>query len=59
MQTLALFEAGHALSQALFGTGHMAMDGSLKALPPASMNVLADGMYRSLAGTDIGGHGSN
>jgi len=59
VETVALHEAGHGLSQAHFGTVAIKNDGSLKASPRAVMNALYAGPFRSLAGTDNGGHCSN
>ncbi len=59
VETVALHEAGHGLSQAHFGTVALNNDGSLKASPRAVMNALYSGPLRNLLGTDNGGHCSN
>jgi hypothetical protein len=59
VQTVALHEAGHGLSQAHFGTLRIKNDGSFKASPRAVMNAAYSGVFRGLAGTDNGGHCSN
>jgi hypothetical protein len=59
VESVALHEAGHGLSQGHFGTVRLKNDGSLKASPRAVMNALYTGPYRALAGTDKGGHSSN
>ena len=59
VETVALHEAGHGLSQAHFGTVRLKNDGSLMASPRAVMNALYAGPFRSLAGTDNGGHCGN
>lgn len=59
VESVALHEAGHGLSQAHFGKVWLKNDGSLKASPRAVMNALYAAPFRSLAGTDNGGHCSN
>ena len=59
VESVAVHEAGHGLSQAHFGKIWLKNDGSLKASPKAVMNALYAGPYRVLAGTDNGGHCSN
>lgn len=59
VETVAVHEAGHGLSQAHFGTVRFKNNGTLKASPRAVMNALYSGPYRALAGTDNGGHCSN
>lgn len=59
VQSVALHEAGHGLSQAHFGKVWFKNDGSLAASPRAVMNALYASPYRDLAGTDNGGHCSN
>lgn len=59
IETVAVHEAGHGLSQGHFGTVRIKNDGTLKASPRAVMNALYSGPFRSLAGTDNGGHCSN
>jgi len=59
VETVALHEIGHGLSQGHFGKVMVKNDLSLKASPRAVMNALYTGPYRDLAGTDNGGHCSN
>lgn len=59
VETVALHEFGHGISQAHFGTVALKNDGRLQASPRASMNALYSSPFRELAGTDIGGHCSN
>ncbi len=59
VQTVALHEAGHGLSQAHFGTVALKSDGSLLAAPRAVMNALYAGPLRALHGSDNAGHCSN
>jgi hypothetical protein len=59
VETVALHEAGHGLSQAHFGTVRFKNDGSLMASPRAVMNALYAGPLQSLTGSDNGGHCSN
>jgi hypothetical protein len=59
VESVALHEAGHGLSQAHFGKVWLKNDGSLKASPRAVMNALYAEPFRSLAGPDNGGHCSN
>lgn len=59
VESVAVHEAGHGLSQAHFGKVWLKNDGSLKASPRAVMNALYAEPFRSLAGTDNGGHCSN
>ncbi len=59
VQTVALHEIGHGLSQAHFGTVRLKNDGTLHASPRAVMNALYAGPLRALHGTDNGGHCSN
>ena len=56
VETVAAHEFGHGLSQGHFGNIYIKNDGSLKAAPRAMMNALYASPYRSLAGTDVGGH---
>ena len=58
VETVALHEFGHGLSQAHFGKVTL-KNGSIKASPRAVMNALYSGPLRSLLGTDNGGHCSN
>jgi hypothetical protein len=59
VESVAVHEAGHGLSQAHFGTVRLKNDGSLKASPRAVMNALYAAPFRDLTGTDNGGHCSN
>lgn len=59
VETVALHEFGHGLSQAHFGTVRRKNDGSLKASPRAVMNAAYLSPFRDLAGTDNGGHCGN
>jgi hypothetical protein len=59
VETVALHEAGHGLSQAHFGKLFIKNDGSVKASPRAVMNAGYLGPQRTLRGTDNGGHCSN
>lgn len=59
IETVAVHEAGHGLSQGHFGTVRIKNNGTLKASPRAVMNALYSGPFRDLAGTDNGGHCSN
>ena len=59
VETVALHEAGHGLSQAHFGKVWFKENGELKASPRAVMNALYAGPLRSPLGTDKGGHCSN
>jgi hypothetical protein len=59
VESVAVHEAGHGLSQAHFGTVRLKNDGSLKASPRAVMNALYSEPFRALTGTDNGGHCSN
>ncbi|WP_412063231.1 hypothetical protein [Rubrivirga sp. IMCC45206] len=59
VETVAVHEIGHGLSQAHFGTVRIKNNGDVQASPRAVMNALYNGPYRTLAGTDNGGHCSN
>lgn len=56
LESVAVHEIGHGLSQAHFGTVAIKKKGYLKASPRAVMNALYTGTYRDLVGTDNGGH---
>jgi hypothetical protein len=57
IETVALHEAGHGLSQAHFGTAFRdAGANTLHFAPRAVMNAAYSGVQRSLAGSDKGGH---
>jgi hypothetical protein len=60
VESVALHEAGHGLSQAHFGTVRIKNDAiTLQASPRSVMNALYSAPFRSLTGSDIGGHCSN
>lgn len=59
VESVAVHEAGHGLSQAHFGKVWLKNDGSLKRSPMAVMNAIYSEPFRALAGTDNGGHCSN
>ena len=59
VETVALHEAGHGLSQAHFGSIQIKNNGNVQASPRAVMNAIYLGPFRNLAGTDNGGHCSN
>lgn len=56
LETIALHEVGHGLSQAHFGKVWLKNNGDLAASPRAVMNALYAGEFRALAGSDNGGH---
>jgi hypothetical protein len=58
IETVALHEAGHALSQAHFGNLFL-KKGVLSASPRAVMNAFYGGPLRTLLGTDNAGHCGN
>ena len=59
VETVALHEAGHGLSQAHFGKVFFDNKGNLKFAPEAVMNAVYVGPRRGLLGTDNGGHCAN
>jgi hypothetical protein len=59
VQSVAVHETGHGLSQAHFGTVRLKNDGTLKASPRAVMNALYAAPFRDLHGSDNGDHCSN
>lgn len=60
VESIALHEAGHGLSQAHFGNISIRNNGSFKASPRAVMNAFySGGSQTELLGTDNGGHCSN
>ena len=59
VESIAVHEIGHGLSQGHFGTVKFKNNGAIKASPRAVMNALYTGPYVELAGTDNGGHCSN
>ena len=56
VESVAVHEIGHGLSQAHFGNIFVTKDGYLKAAPRAVMNALYAEPFRVLQGTDIAGH---
>ncbi|MEK7829947.1 MAG: hypothetical protein AAB401_02620, partial [Acidobacteriota bacterium] len=57
VETVALHEAGHGLSQAHFGTAFRTnSNGVLHFAPRAVMNAAYSGVQQHLAGTDNSGH---
>ncbi len=56
IESVALHEAGHALSQDHFGNLFVRNDGSFSASPRAVMNALYAAPLQSLLGTDRAGH---
>lgn len=57
VETVALHEAGHGLSQAHFGKGFITLaNGRGHLAPRAVMNVVYTGVQQSLTGTDLAGH---
>ncbi len=59
VETVALHEAGHGLSQAHFGKVFFNNNGDIHAAPRAVMNAVYLAPQRDLLGTDNGGHCSN
>lgn len=59
VQSVALHESGHGLSQAHFGKVWRKNDGSFAASPRAVMNALYASPFRVFTGTDVGGHCDN
>jgi hypothetical protein len=59
VQTVAVHESGHGLSQAHFGKVWLKNDSTLAASPRAVMNALYAGPFRLFTGTDVGGHCGN
>lgn len=58
VESIALHEIGHGLSQGHFGTVIIDKDGLPKATPRAVMNAYYIGTFRNLQKTDIAGHRS-
>jgi len=56
VESIALHEAGHGLSQAHFGKVFIGKNGKLHFAPRAVMNAVYSGVSRSITGTDRGGH---
>ena len=59
VESVAVHEIGHGLSQGHFGMVMFKNKGALKASPRAVMNALYTGPFTALTGTDNGGHCSN
>jgi hypothetical protein len=59
VETVAVHEVGHGLSQAHFGTIFERSDGTVDASPRAVMNALYQEPLRVLLGTDDAGHCGN
>ena len=60
VETIALHEAGHGLSQAHFGTAFLSNgNGKLHFAPRAVMNASYSGVQTAIRKTDNGGHCSN
>ena len=59
LETVALHEAGHGLSQAHFGKLFVTKNNKFKVSPLAVMNAGYTQIQRDLKGTDRGGHCSN
>lgn len=59
VESIAVHEIGHGLSQAHFGTVAIKNNGTLQRSPFAVMNALYSQPLRILQGTDTGGHCSN
>jgi len=56
VETVALHESGHGLSQAHFGDIFRSANGKLHFAPRAVMNAAYGGVLQELTGSDIGGH---
>lgn len=57
VETVALHEAGHGLSQDHFGKGFITLaNGRVHLAPRAVMNAAYTGVQQSLTGTDLAGH---
>jgi hypothetical protein len=59
LETVAVHEIGHALSQGHFGQVAISNQGTLEASPRAVMNALYSGPFKELTGSDNGGHCNN
>jgi len=59
VESVALHEAGHGLSQAHFGTVRLKNDGTIKASPRAVMNAAYTAPLQALQASDDGGHCAN
>jgi hypothetical protein len=56
VETIALHEMGHGLSQAHFGKGFIKKNGQVQFAPRAVMNAAYSIVQRKISGTDLGGH---
>lgn len=56
VETIALHEAGHGLSQDHFGTAFLTGNGKLHFAPRAVMNAAYSGIQQTIDQTDNGGH---
>jgi len=56
VETVALHEMGHGLSQAHFGKAFIKKNGQIKFAPKAVMNAAYSGVQTQISGTDQGGH---
>jgi len=59
VETIALHEAGHGLSQGHFGKAFRSRNGKLHFSPRAVMNAAYSGIQTTIAETDMAGHCSN
>lgn len=59
VETIALHEMGHGLSQAHFGKGFIKKNGDFQFAPRAVMNASYTGIQHDISGTDLAGHCSN
>jgi hypothetical protein len=59
LESVALHEMGHGLSQGHFGNGFINKQGKIIIAPSASMNAAHTVAHREITGTDKGGHCSN
>lgn len=59
IETVALHEAGHGLSQGHFGSASRTKNGKVHFSPRAVMNATYSGIQRDIRKTDNGGHCSN
>ena len=56
VETIALHEMGHGLSQAHFGKAFYKKKGQVQFAPRAVMNAVYSGVQTDISGTDKGGH---
>lgn len=59
VETIALHESGHGLSQDHFGKAFLSGNGKLHFAPLAVMNASYSGVQTTIGKTDLGGHCSN